>query len=463
MHIPASRSIRFRLAAWYAGITLTIFAFAGVFLILAVRSAAEQTVDAELEARLAAVRENVPADLTKGVDDHLSGELDEQVATGPPGAWVQVADDGGRWLYRSDAIKCHLQQPPSHEQLRPGGRAETTTLYGKPFRILTAPTRGGVVQLGSPMGQVSDLLRKLKSTLLIACPLLLILASGGGYWMSGRALKPVDDIAVTVERINSENLTERLQVRGTGDELDRLSSLINQMLERLESAFRRVTQFTADASHELRTPVAIIRSTGEVMQKSVGTLHEHQTEWLEVERQALRMSALVDDLLLLARTDARPSGLAVESMDLADVAREAVNEASILPNASLRKLTASIPARCPMTGSPEAMRRILLALLDNAIKYTGAGGEITLRTGLSPETRSAIVEVFDTGIGIPADDLPHVFDRFYRVSADRSRQSGGTGLGLSIAKSLAMMHGGDIEAESVPGSGSVFRLIVPLS
>ena len=459
--IKSGRSIRFRLTAWYAGLMIAIFAGAGVSLFLAVRSAAEQTIDTDLRVRLAAVKENLPTDLSLENSEHLGEELEEQAATGAAGVWLQIADKGGHWLRRSDALNEGNPAPLSWERLPPDGRTQTTAIHGKPFRILTAPVNDGIVQLGMPIGQFTDMLQKLKWTLIFTCPILLALAGGGGYWMSGSALKPVDDIAMTVERINSENLAERLRLRGTGDELDRLSGLINQMLARLESAFKRVTQFTADASHELRTPVAIIRTTGEVMQASAGGSEEHQAEWVQVARQAGRMSNLIEDLLLLARTDANHSGLAFENIDLAEVVRAAVDEIKILLVASGLRLTTSIPPSCSITGSSNALRRVVLSLLDNAIKYTGAGGEITVRV-IVAKSRVA-VEVCDTGIGIPPDDLPCIFDRFYRVSADRSRQTGGAGLGLSIAKSLAVLHGGDVEAQSEPGRGSIFRLILPLA
>jgi heavy metal sensor kinase len=458
--IRRGRSIRYRLTAWYAGLMIAIFAGSGVLMFLAVRNAAEQTIDADLRARLAAVRENLPASLSVENATPLGEELEEQAATGAAGVWLQMADKDGHWLRQSDALKDDNQLPLSGNHLPPDGGTRTTTIRGKPFRILTAPVNGGIVQLGMPIGQFADMLEKFKWTLIFACPLLLALAAGGGYWMSGRALRPVDEIAMTVARINSENLAERLRMRGTDDELDRLSGLINQMLVRLESAFNRVAQFTADASHELRTPVAIIRTTGEVMQTSAGGFAEHQAEWIHVVGQARRMSNLIDDLLLLARTDASHSGLAFEGIDLADVVRAAVAEIKILLGSSDLTLTTSIPAACSVTGSADALRRVVLSLLDNAIKYTGAGGEITVRMTIA-ESR-VVVEVCDTGVGIPANDLPHVFDRFYRVSADRSRQTGGAGLGLSIARSLTLLHGGNIEVESESGKGSVFRVILPL-
>lgn len=451
------RSIRFRLTAWYAGTMFVTFAVAGVVLFFSVQRAAEATIDADLRARLAAVQEYLPADLSHANPAKFREDLEELSTTGAGGVWLQVADNAGRWLHRSDAIQDQAQAAPMARDLPAHGHAQTIAVRGAPFRILTAAASGGVVQLGMPVGQFTQLLDNLRVALLIACPAVLLLAGAGGYWMSGRALKPVDAIALTVERIGSENLAERLALRGTGDELDRLSGLLNQMLGRIEAAFRRVTQFTADASHELRTPVAILRTTGEVMQASPSGVQEHRVEWGHVVTQTERMSELIDDLLLLARTDAGRSGLAFEAMDLASVAREVTNEIAVL---STLRLTTVIPDVCAMQGAPGAIRRILMVLLDNAMQYTNPGGEITVRLRVAQDR--AVVEVSDTGIGIPAADLPLIFDRFYRVSADRSRQTGGAGLGLSIARSLAVLYGGDIEVESVLDQGSTFRVTLPI-
>jgi signal transduction histidine kinase len=291
----------------------------------------------------------------------------------------------------------------------------------------------------------------------------LALASAGGYWMSGRALDPVDEIARTMRRIGARNLSERLSLRGTDDELDRLSTVLNQMLGRLESAFQLVTQFTADASHELRTPVGIIRTTGEVIRARQRTPDEHEAAWDQVILQSERMSGLIDDLLVLARADSGGSDLAIEPMDLSAALEAVTDEIRILAECSGLRLSVSIPADCPMTGDPDAIRRLLLVLLDNAIKYTPAGGEIDVRMRTTDSlTRAAIIEVRDTGPGIESAHLPRIFDRFYRISADRSRRTGGSGLGLSIAQWLASLHGGEILVESVPGTGSTFRVILPL-
>ena len=252
------RSIRFRLTAWYAAILIVTFAMAGAYVFFAVQDAAEETVDNDLRARLAAVREYLPRELGGTEAGPLGDALEERAALGPGGVWLQIADGHGKWLYRSDALEDEDATPVSMALLPRRGQARTIRIHGKLLRVLTAPVGGGVVQIGSPMGEFAEMLEHLRWTLSLGTPLLLLLACSGGYWMSGRALKPVDEIARTVQRIGSKTLTERLTQRGTGDELDRLSDTINRMLARLESAVQLVTQFTADASHELRTPVAII-------------------------------------------------------------------------------------------------------------------------------------------------------------------------------------------------------------
>jgi signal transduction histidine kinase len=223
-------------------------------------------------------------------------------------------------------------------------------------------------------------------------------------------------------------------------------------------------QFTADASHELRTPVAIIRTTAEVIRGSRRTPEEYEEAWDQVVLQSERMSRLIDDLLVLARADAGRSDVSFEAIDLADTVNGATAEVKVLADASGLELTKSVLPSCPAFGDPDAIRRLLLILLDNAIKYTPAGGRIEIRLDVegSVEGPMAVIEISDTGAGIGPDDLPRVFDRFYRVSMDRSRKTGGSGLGLAIARWLASLHEGEIRVESELGKGSAFRVLLPL-
>ncbi|MGH9655164.1 MAG: sensor histidine kinase, partial [Bryobacteraceae bacterium] len=246
---------------------------------------------------------------------------------------------------------------------------------------------------------------------------------------------------------------------GTGDEMDRLSAVLNEMLERLESAFRRITQFTADASHELRTPVAIIRTTAEITLSRRRTVEEHCQAWDVVQAQAERTSQLIHDLLALARADAASEELVFEPLDISQVVGDTCRQVAIMAEARGLTLGTQLEKGLIAFADPEALRRVLLILLDNAAKYTPACGKVGVLT--NSDDRNVVIEVRDTGIGIASDDLPHIFERFYRASKDRSRDSGGAGLGLSIAQSIVARHEGRITVESVLGSGSTFRVYLP--
>jgi heavy metal sensor kinase len=297
-------------------------------------------------------------------------------------------------------------------------------------------------------------------SLLLASPFALVLASAGGYIMSRRALAPVDLITRTAHSINAQNLTRQLPLRGVDDELERLSVTLNGMFGRLEGAFRRITQFTADASHELRTPVAIIRSTAEITRAQPRTAQEYAAALDRILAESERTSRLIDDLLWLARADSDADSNVMEPMDLAESLRRACDDREALARASGLRFTCAIPSTCAAVGDPEALRRLFLILLDNAVKYTPAGGDISLT--MTAHGPVAAIEIRDTGVGIASTALPHIFERFYRVAADRSRDTGGAGLGLSIAQEIATAHRGTIAVESQLGRGSVFRVTLSL-
>ena len=280
--------------------------------------------------------------------------------------------------------------------------------------------------------------------------------------MSRCALAPVERIARTAADIEAQNLSKRLPIRGTGDELDQLSATLNAMFARLEDSFRRITQFTADASHELRTPVAIIRTTAEVIRRKPRSEKEYAEALDRILAESERTTELVEDLMLLARADANVEELALEPVELAELAQAAC-EARVLAEAAGIPLTNGGLSQCTVSGDDRALRRLLLILLDNAIKYSKPGGEVQLYLRLCQrgDRRTAVLEVRDQGIGIASEDLPHIFERFYRASKDRSRKVDGVGLGLSIAESIARRHGGEVQVESSPGVGTTARVLLP--
>jgi heavy metal sensor kinase len=278
--------------------------------------------------------------------------------------------------------------------------------------------------------------------------------------MSRRALEPVDRITGMAGRIGAQDLAERLPLRGANDELDRLSETLNAMFGRLESAFQRITQFTADASHELRTPVAVIRTTAELTRSKPRSDAEYCAALDRILAESERTTRLIEDLLLLARADSASDAAVLAPVDLPALVRDTCADAAVLAEAAGVRLLIDSSGDCQVAGDEDHLRRLLLVLLDNAIQYTPAGGEIRVSVEVE-RAGGAVIEVRDTGIGIAPEDLPHIFERFYRASKDRSRKTGGAGLGLSIAQWIAHRHGGKIVVESTLGTGSSFRVELP--
>ncbi len=455
------QSIQFRLTAWYAAILALTFAVVGIGVWLAVRDSITRTVDKDLRSRLLAMREYLQRQAADG--DEPGEELTENAALAPAGTRFRLADTAGKWLYRSPGSEDWSDAPPDSARLPAMVKIETIVRKGKPVRVLSAPVPLGLVQIGIPIDEFTEMLDEFTWMAVLASPVLLLLASAGGYWMSRRALAPVGRIARTAGEIEAQNLSERLPVRGTGDELDHLSTTLNAMFERLEDSFRRIAQFTADASHELRTPVAIIRTTAEVIRRKPRSEREYTEALDRILAESERTTELVEDLMQLARADVNADDVAMEPVSMAELVQAAYTDARALAEAAGIALTSGEMSPCTVSGDDLALRRLLLILLDNAIKYSKPGGQVELRLGLCRrENRAAArLEVQDYGIGIAPEDLPHIFERFYRASRDRSRRIDGVGLGLSIAQSIAHRHGGEIQVESHPGAGSTFRVFLP--
>jgi heavy metal sensor kinase len=299
-----------------------------------------------------------------------------------------------------------------------------------------------------------------KWALLLLTPVVLAAATIGGVWMSRRALRPVDQITATARSIGERNLGDRLPVPDTDDELQRLSETLNQMLERIERAFLRVTQFTADASHELRTPIALIRTTSELALRKQRSEPEYREALNEVHGESVRTTDLIENLLTLARADAGKARLERTSVDLGHVVVEVSEQAQKLAGEKEISLACDVPPKSlTISGDRGTLRRLFFVLLDNAVKYTPRGGHI--HVSACDEAQRAVVEVRDSGIGIHEEDLTHIFERFYRSDKSRSRDSGGAGLGLSIAKWIVESHGGEIRVTSQPERGSTFRVSLP--
>jgi heavy metal sensor kinase len=453
-------SIRLRLTAWYVAILLASLSLFGIAAFLAMRRGIEKSVDENLEGQADGVAEVMgrvlqqePAELQDELREHQ--ELREQAD------FLQVCDQNGHWIYRS-RLMTHYEIPLP---LKASYGAYNITSEDLPLRVLVHEINAGAqtyrIQVASPMDDFYDAIDRFKWMILLLSPVLVLLASAGGYWLSGRALAPVDKITRAAEEINSNNLAKRLEVPRSGDELQRLSQTLNHMLYRLEVSFNRITQFTADASHELRTPLALMRTTTEVSLRTSQTVADYRGAHEEILLELEKTSSLVEKLMLLARADAGMESLQRIPVNLAECLHDACKDGKILAESKQLKFAANIDSQDLLVeGDSHALHRLFLILIDNAVKYTPPGGSISL--GLRRDNGSAVAEFRDTGIGVSADDLPHIFERFYRADKARSREFGGVGLGLSIARWVAEAHRGSIDVQSAPGSGSVFRVRLPL-
>jgi two-component system OmpR family sensor kinase len=345
------------------------------------------------------------------------------------------------------------------------------------LRMLTTPLIlggeiVGALQVGTSLDNIDRALQQLL-TILGAGGLVAIVLSGAlGFALADRALQPIDRITQTaLEITRTEDLSRRIEQIGPQDEVGRLTTTFNEMLERIDRLFRTQKRFIGDVSHELRTPLTVIRGNLDIVRRSeavapagaarrqpaAGPREELLEESLAaIEQETDRMARLINDLLLLAQADA---GVPIrrEIVEVDRLLLDVYAQEQALADGIDFELTEVDSGH--VTGDPDRLRQLLLNLVDNAIKYTPAGGRVAL--ALTRENGWVRVDVADTGVGIPPDDLPHIFDRFYRVEKTRSRKHGGTGLGLSIARWIADAHGGHIDVESEMGEGTTFTIWLP--
>jgi heavy metal sensor kinase len=318
-----------------------------------------------------------------------------------------------------------------------------------------------LVETGAPTDQVQADLRKWLVFLLAMLPVVAVIALGGGFVLIKRALSPVAQIASTAERISSQNLSERLPVAQTGDELERLSIALNHMIQRLEQAFQYSQRFVADASHELRTPMTVLRGELESFIQEPPSPEEARERLGSALEEVERLTGIVDGLLAISRLDAGEAAAEWVKFDLAQLATSTADQISLLAEDKNIQVTCSTDKEVWVEGDRARMKQVVVNLLDNAIKYTPPGGAVGL--SVTPTDKRAVLEVADNGIGIAPEALPRVFERFFRVDDARSRDLGGAGLGLSIVKSICVAHHGKVEAASTLGKGSRFRVELPLS
>jgi heavy metal sensor kinase len=453
--------IRLRLTALYSLILALSLCLFGSGAYFAMKGSIRGTVNAELRQRLEGVRQIIAEDAPHG-PAALEDELREYADGLGQGGLVRVADSSGHVFYATHG----LEAPPENSHSKKSSTPFRFELEGEEYRVLRETIElAGIkydVTVGNSIKEFDRALARFLLTLYAAVPLFLVLATFGGYWLSRRALAPVDEITRAARSIGAQDLARRLVVPRTGDELERLASTLNEMLARLETSFQRITQFTADASHELRTPVSVMRTSAELALRKSRTDAEYRESLSQILQESEKVSQLIEQLLVLARADANSASIPMQRIDVVKPLREACRQAGLAADAKRVALYENVSAAplCVL-GDATSLERLFRILLDNAVKYTPSGGQVEVR--LSSQGNFAVTEVRDTGIGIAPEDIPHIFDRFYRADRARTRESGGIGLGLAIGRWIAEAHHGEIQVESGASQGSAFRVRIPLS
>ena len=453
-------SIGVRLTVWY----LLIFAGAqivfgaGMWLIL--RAHLYDLVDDGLESQVQDLQSFLAAHGRDVSLASLQQQVREAYAGEHSGDYLELSLEDGSLIYRSEFLQKH-PLALSHD-VRDGTQDRRIGGHSLRFMVEQLRLNGHVYKAmaGIEMDDEVQTLSLFRLYLLMFSPIVFLVAALGGYWLSRRALAPVDTLVQTARDITGANLGTRLQKLETGDELQRLSDTLNDMLSRIEAAFLRITEFTADASHELRTPVSLIRTEAELALRRSRGEAEYKESLRHILGEAERTTLLIEQLLSLARADSGRETLQLQAVDLSKTLREVAESWQQIAAVHNLRFLSTIDEESFVMGDVAVLRRLGDILLDNAFKYTPAPGLVHLT--LRKEGQSAVIAVQDTGIGIPPEEHEKIFERFYRVDKARSRAEGGAGLGLSIAQWIVAQHHGSIAVESAPGKGATFRVELPL-
>jgi heavy metal sensor kinase len=477
-------SIRWRITLWNVLAMTVILAVIGI-LVYRLLDQAHDRIDQALNKRVAALQEQI--------DKVLLGELgqlenDSRLAASPverlkywiyefkehDNVFAVVFDDQGKVFRRTEELPAAAIPSSPSASSGPTFREENVPILGRQ-RVLIAPLQVGAEKYTVVlMTSLADLDRArheaeqeqeevhhefeyLFLILATSIPGALVVVGGLGYYLARKSLAPMENLHRMTEQVTAEHLDRRLPVTNPGDELGRLTRTINAMIARLEKSFQEIRRFTADASHELRTPLAAIRTEAEVALTRPLTIPEYQNLLGSILEECERLGRLTDQLLTLAREEARGYAPILGDLDLAILLGDVVEHLRPLADHKGQTLRLQVEGPLALRGDESRLRQVFFNLVDNAVKYTPEGG--TVEASAKREGPWVKVIVRDTGLGIPAEHLPHVFDRFYRVDKVRYRE--GTGLGLSIARSIIAAHGGTIDLASVPEQGTTVTVTLP--
>ena len=465
-----TRSISFRLVAWYAGLLTGIFLLLCAVLYFDLRHFLEKDLRQSQSRRAHQIASMLLVHAKQTGEPYVASQTKDWYEPEINDRFIRITRADGTLVYASGAPRDgsfnpaevpalpQSSQTESYRQLKLSGGK---TLVVADLNLESPDNSTYLVEFGELLDPVETMLDHLLLQLALGLPLAVVIIAGGGYLLLRRALTPVEQITRAAESITQHNLSDRLPVASTGDELERLSVSLNRMITRLDDAFQNSKRFVADASHDLRTPLTILRGELENFAGDARLDSEMRERAASLLEEVVHLGKVVEQLFTLSRLDDGEAQTEWTSFDLTELAQTTVEQMNLLAEDKGISISCDASQPMPVKGNHVRLKQVVVNLLDNAIKYTPEKGAIQLR--VQGVNGHAVLEVKDNGIGIPPDALPHIFERFYRVDKARSADSESAGLGLSIVKSICTAHGAEVEAQSTVGSGSCFRVKLPLS
>lgn len=461
-------SLRVRLTLWYGTALAVVLIVFGVILYGVLAKVLKDQVDRSLEETAAVTQ--------RSLEEHRFGPflLFEDLSQDFPelatlDKFFQIFSPTGQITIQSPNIQSRdipLSRIALDAALAGRTTFESARFYGEPsIRIISVPIMHGnslvnIVRVGTSLQSLDETLRRLLLVLLITMPLALMASLGGGWFLAGRALRPVGAITQAAQRIADGDLNQRLTVPDTSDEIGRLATTFNAMIGKLEASFKQVRQFTSDASHELRTPLTVLKGEAELALRRPRSVEDYRSVLESGLEEIDRMSRIVDELLFLSRADLGEIKIELKPIRLDLLLEDLKRQADVLGHEQDVKITLGLVEPATVPGDEMRLRELFLNLLDNAIKYSRSGSRVDV--SLIKHEQTVRVSIADQGIGMSNDEQARIFDRFYRTDMARAYTKKGTGLGLAICKWIVDVHHGVIETQSETGKGSTFSVILPL-
>jgi len=458
------RSIRFKLAFWYT----IVFAFTFVFISWAAYTFIIQTLYDSLDQSI----KNEAGWISARFDKHLSREESDQIVKEdilehasffPIKEYIEIWDSSGKIYYQSPNLK-YEDTLTSHVNVNPEKVPiikTITTFRNHDIRLIIRKLPRHTVYLAMPTESITSATNQLFKIIAWMGPIVLVLAAIGGTLLAKQSFSKINQVIETAQRINADRLYDRIPEHTAKDEIGKIISTFNDMISRLEFSFNQLKQFSADASHELKTPLTVMRVQLETALDSKVSMNDIRKIVANCLDETLRMNTIIESLLLLSKKDVGQEIIEKKPVDLKHLILQTYDESVIIASQPQISVVLDNLSDANVLGDEQRLRQMLLNLIDNAIKYNHPSGSIHI--GMSLDDQFAKITIADTGIGISSSEIPRIFDRFYRIDKARSRELGGSGLGLSIAKLIVDAHGGSISVSSNLNKGSEFTVLLPLS